>query len=100
MVVRIRFAKGLKVGRKRRRNRRLALLFASFLTPAALMTAIFGIWRVAADLQWAGNFAIRNGFFSHWQVWVVSAGALQTGSHYLNRYGRTKDAGEAAELGA
>ncbi|MFN7996172.1 MAG: hypothetical protein U0Q18_21355 [Bryobacteraceae bacterium] len=95
MVVRIRFAKGPKVDRQRRKNRRLALAFASFLTPAALMTAIFGIWRLAADLQWAGNFAIRNGLFSHWQVWLVSAGALQTGSHYLNRYGRSEDPAQA-----
>jgi hypothetical protein len=91
MVVRIRFGKGPKVQRKRGKNRRAALAFASLLTPAAVMTAVLGIWRLAADLQWASNFAIRNGLFSHWQVWMVSAGLLQTGSHLLNRYGRAAD---------
>ena len=91
MVVRIRFAKGPKVETKRRKNRRAALAFASLLTPAAVMTAVLGVWRVAADLQWTGNFAIHSGLFSHWQVWMVSAALLQMGSHYLNRYGRAAD---------
>ena len=91
MVVRIRFAKGPKAAQKRRKNRRAALAVASLLTPAAVMTAVLGVWRVAADLQWAGNFAIHNGLFSHWQVWMVLAGLLQTGSHFLNRYGHSAD---------
>jgi hypothetical protein len=91
MLVRIRFGKGPKVERKRRKNRRVALAFASFLTPAAVMTSALGVWRLAADLQLASSFAIRNGLFSHWQVWLVSAGLLQTGSHFLNRYGRADD---------
>ncbi len=69
----------------------MALAFASLLTPAAVTTAALGLWRLAADLQWTGNFAIRNGLFSHWQVWVASAGLLQTGSYCLNRYGRAED---------
>lgn len=88
MLVRIRFGRGAKVERKRRKNRRVALAFASFLTPAAVMTAALGIWRLAADLQWASNFAIRSGLFSHWQVWFGFAGLLQAGSHFLYRYGR------------
>ncbi len=91
MLVRIRFGKGPKVERKRRKNRRVALAFASFLTPAAVMTSALGVWRLAADLQLASSFAIRNGLFSHWQVWLVSAGLLQAGSHFLNRYGRADD---------
>jgi len=97
MLVRIRFGRGAKVERKRRKNRRVALAFASFLTPAAVMTAALGIWRLAADLQWASNFAIRTGLFSHWQVWFASAGLLQTGSHFLNRYGRAEDPVAAPE---
>ena len=73
------------------KNAALPLMIASLLTPAAVMTAVLGVWRLAADLQWASNFAIRNGLFSHWQVWMVSAGLLQTGSHLLNRYGRATD---------
>jgi len=88
MVVRIRLGRGPKVERKRGKNRRVALALAALLTPAAVMAAALGVWRLAADLQWASNFAITDGLFSHWQVWLVSSGALQSGSHYLNRYGR------------
>ena len=67
MLVRIRFGKGSKVERKRRKNQRVAMAFATFLTPA--------------------------GLFSHWQVWFAFAGLLQTGSHLLNRYGRAEGNG-------
>jgi len=88
MVVRIRFGKGPKVERTRRTNRRLAMAFASLLTPAAVMAAALGVWRLAEDPHWASDFAIRQGLFSHWQVWFAFAALLQTGSHFLNRYGR------------
>jgi|SRR5580658_3297786 hypothetical protein len=91
MLVRIRFGKGQKVERKRRKNRRVAMAFASFLTPAAVMAAALGLWRLAEDPHWASDFAIRQGLFSHWQVWFAFAGLLQAGSHLLNRYGRAED---------
>jgi hypothetical protein len=93
MLVRIRFGKGSKVERKRRKNRRVAMAFATFLTPAAVMAAALGIWRLAEDPHWASDFAIRKGLFSHWQVWFAFAGLLQTGSYLLNRYGRTSSKG-------
>jgi hypothetical protein len=88
MVVRIRFGKGAKVERKRRKNQRVAMAFASLLTPAAVMAAALGIWGLAEGPQWTSHFAIRSGLFSHWQVWFGFAALLQTGSHLLNRYGR------------
>lgn len=97
MLVRIRFGRGPKVERKRRKNRRVALALASLLTPAAVMAAALGGWRLAEDIRWASAFAIRQGLFSHWQVWFASAGLLQAGSHFLNRYGRAED--EAAQPG-
>ena len=69
------------------------MAFASFLTPAAVMAAALGTWRLAADVRWASDFAIREGLFSHWQVWFAFAGLLQTGSHLLNRYGRAEGNG-------
>jgi len=93
MVVRIRFGTGPKVEREGRRNKRLAMAFASFLTPAAVMAAALGIWRLAVDPHWASDFAIREGLFSHWQVWFGFAGLLQTGSYLLNRYGRAGSKG-------
>jgi hypothetical protein len=91
MLVRIRFGKGPKVGRKRRKNQRVALAFATFLTPAAVMAAVLGVWRLAEDPHWASDFAIRKGIFSHWQVWLAFAALLQTGSYLLNRYGRADE---------
>ena len=91
MLVRIRFGKGPKVERKRRKNRRVALAFATFLTPAAVMAAALGVWRLAEDPHWASDFAIRKGLFSHWQVWLAFAVLLQTGASLLNRYGRADD---------
>ena len=91
MVVRIRFAKGSKVDPQRRANRRLAMAFASLLTPGAVMTAALGVWRLAEDPHWASDFAIRRGLFSHWQIWFGFAALLQTGAYFLNRYGRSAD---------
>jgi hypothetical protein len=66
---------------------------AALLTPAAVIAAALGLWRIAADLNWANNFAIPSGIFSHWQVWLGAAAALQFCSRILNRYG--KSAGRA-----
>lgn len=90
MVVRIRFEKGQRLMHQRRKNRRVAMAFASFLTPAAVMAAALGIWRLGEDPHWASDFAIRKGILSHWQVWFAFAGLLQMGSHLLNRYGRAE----------
>ncbi len=95
MVVRIRFGRGPRVERKARKNRRVALAFASLLTPAAFMACSLGLWRIAADLKWTGDFAITSGLFSHWQVWIVSAVVLEIISHILNHYGRS-DSNEAS----
>jgi hypothetical protein len=88
MIVRIRFGRGTKVGRKVRKNRRFALGVAAMLTPAALLATVLALWRIAADLSWAGSFAISEGFFSHWQVWLGTAALLQLCAHLLNRYAK------------
>jgi hypothetical protein len=92
MKVRIRFARGTKVERKRRKNRRLALVVGALLTPATVMACILALWRIAADLSWTNRFAISSGLFSHWQVWMVAAAILHFCSRALNRYGRGGDA--------
>lgn len=88
MVVRIRFGRGPRVERKPHKNRRAALALGALLTPAAFMACALGVWRIAADLKWAGDFAIHSGLFSHWQVWIASAGLLHLCSRVLNHYGR------------
>src|SRR6266536_102788 len=92
MVLRIRFAKGPQLGTRRGVDRKLALAAGSLLTPAALMACVLAVWRIAADLNFANRFAIPSGLFSHWQVWLAAAVALQLCSRVLNRYGRGGDA--------
>jgi hypothetical protein len=91
MVVRIRFAKGTRLGRKRQKDKRLALILAALLPPSALTAAVLAIWRIAADLNWTNSFAISSGIFSHWQVWLGAAVALQMCARALNRYGKSSD---------
>lgn len=89
MVLRIRFAKGPKLGSKRtERNKKFALAAAALLTPAALVASVLALWRIAADLKVTNSFAIPTGLFSHWQVWLAAAALLQLCSRMLNRYGR------------
>lgn len=56
-------------------------LVAAFLTPAAVVCGVLGLWRLTSDLGWTASFAISNGVFSHWQVWIMMAiGMKMTGS--------------------
>jgi hypothetical protein len=91
MVIRIRFKRSFRLGRRRRTNKRLALIVASFLPPLALTAGILGAWRIAADLKLAATFAISTGLFSHWQVWVGAAVFLEVCAFALNRYGKSED---------
>ena len=93
MVVRIRFAKGPTLGKRRteRSGKIAALAAASLLTPAAVVASVFAAWRIAADLKYTASFAIPSGFFSHWQVWLAGAVVLQVCSRVLNRYGKRGD---------
>jgi hypothetical protein len=91
MIIRIRLGKGAKVGKGRRKNKRLASVVAALLNPAAVMAAALAVWRVTADMKLTGSFAITSGFFSHWQVWLGAAIVLQVCSWLLNRYARSED---------
>jgi hypothetical protein len=90
MVVRIRFQRGPKV-KSRKKNQRLAVAIAGMLTPVAVMASVLALWRIGADLNWAGTFAIASGPFSHWQFWLGTAVVLQVCSSMLNRYGKRGD---------
>jgi hypothetical protein len=65
---------------------RIAMLGASLLTLVAISCASLGLWRVGADLDWAGDFVIQDGFLSHWQVWIGCAAVLQYTSWWLARH--------------
>jgi hypothetical protein len=89
MIVRIRFGKGAKVEKGRRKNKRLAAVAATLLNPAAVTAAAFAVWRITADLHLTRSFAIASGFFSYWQVWLGAAAVLQVCSRLLNRYSKS-----------
>jgi hypothetical protein len=89
MVVRIRLGERPKPAAKRARNRRFAQGVAALLTPAALMALALAIWGIGADLKLTAAFAIVSGWFSHWQVWLVMAVALESCSFVLNRYAKS-----------
>ena len=90
MIVRIRLQYGRPIGRKRGKNRHVALACAALLAPAALMAYVMGFWRLASDMGIAGEFAIT-GTFSHWQVWIAVAVGIHLVASALNRYGRGYD---------
>lgn len=91
MIVRIRLRLGPAFAQNLQRNRELASFVAALLTPAAVMAFVLGVWRLASDLDWAGEFVISRGLFSHWQVWIAMAGLLQTCASVLNRFGRGRN---------
>jgi hypothetical protein len=57
----------------------------SLLTPAAAVATVLALWRLGADLRWTGEFAISEGLFSHWQVWLALAFLLQTAASRFSR---------------
>jgi hypothetical protein len=88
MIVRIRLRRGPAIRHQRGKERQVALALGALLTPAAVMAIGLAMWRLGADLNWTGQFAISEGLFSHWQVWVGMAAVLQLGAILLARYGR------------
>ena len=65
----------------------LANILVALLTPAAVVALVMAMWRVCADLGWAGAFLITGGFFSHWQVWIALSIGLKTVSSTLIAWG-------------
>lgn len=56
---------------------RIAALCANLLILIAIACASMGLWRMAADLDWAGDFVFQSGLLSHWQVWIAAAVGVQ-----------------------
>ncbi len=68
-------------------SRQLANVLVALLTPAAVVALVMALWRVCADLGWAGAFLIADGFFSHWQVWIALSIGLKMLSSTLIAWG-------------
>jgi hypothetical protein len=90
MRVTIRLGHGPRIQPKNRKNQHVALALASLLTPAAVTACVLALWRLSADFKATGAFPITSGLFSHWQVWLAGAAALQIASILLNRYGNSQ----------
>jgi len=58
-------------------NRQVAQGTAALLVPASVMAFVLGGWRLGADLNLTGQFAISHGLFSHWQVWLALGAGMQ-----------------------
>lgn len=88
MRVRIRLNYGEAAQQTAAVNRQATLMAASLMTPVAVMAWVLAAWRVLADLEIAGAFAISKGFFSHWQVWIAVGIAVQLAAFLLQRSAR------------
>ncbi|MDQ6759236.1 MAG: hypothetical protein M3Z32_05135 [Acidobacteriota bacterium] len=60
-------------------------LVAALLIPASVTAACMALWRLSSDLGWTGAFAISNGLFSHWQVWIILAVSLKMTASLIKR---------------
>ncbi len=56
--------------------RDLALAAASLLAPCALVAFTLMCWSIAAELRWTARFFVSQGFFSHWQSWLIASVVL------------------------
>jgi hypothetical protein len=74
----------------------LALAASSILVPAALIASTIAFWGFAAELNWTNEFFISQGFLSHWQIWLASAGVLLGFARLLKGYAEP-DKGMAAD---
>ncbi len=74
-----------------------ALAVSALLTPVAVIALVLGLWRVGEDMGWTGDFVISNGLFSHWQVWIAMAIALQSLASMLSRPEVQKQENPSAE---
>jgi hypothetical protein len=98
MVVRIRWSRPAEVVRPAQQLHQLdsvrglrletiALITAALLTPSALVAFTMGLWIITSDLKWTREFFVPQGLFSHWQVWICTAGVLLLLARLLDRLG-------------
>ena len=88
MVVRIRLrriAPRLQGGPVHRQS---ALVVSALMTPIALMAFALGCWSIAADLKLTSSFAISDGIFAHWQIWIAIGIAVQLAAFLLHKLAR------------
>ncbi len=87
LLVRIRWPVGKTPSRHDDLGQRLALAFASLMTPLALLAILVGLWIVAAGRRWTDPFPISEGWLSYWQLWLGGGVVLRLAASWLNRHG-------------
>jgi hypothetical protein len=58
----------------------------------ALASGVLGVWRLGIDVGWTQDFVISAGVWSHWQVWLALAAALNAAASFVLRAARRDDA--------
>ncbi len=87
MVVRLRLKLGTARTRGEPGSAQLASKLRRWMASASALALLVALWRLAYDLGLTGRFAISGGVFSHWQVWMALAVALQVLDAMLGRFG-------------
>ncbi len=65
----------------------VALALAALFAPFALLACTICFWSFAAELGLVGEFYVRAGMFSHWQVWLFAALVFLVSARLLASYG-------------
>ncbi len=91
MTIRLRFRYRPALRRARNANRALAVAMASVLSPASVMAIVLGFWKLGADMNITGEFAISGGIFSHWQVWIAIGIVLQAAAIIISKVAMKAD---------
>lgn len=87
MVVRLRLRLGTVRTRGGPEYAQLTSRLRRWLAPASALALLVALWRLAYDLELAGRFAISEGLFSRWQVWMGLAVLLHILAAMLDRFG-------------
>jgi hypothetical protein len=58
------------------------------LNLASVVAFLLALWRLSSDLNWTRRFALSQGLFSHWQIWLALAVLLQVAATMLQRHSR------------
>ena len=69
----------------------MAPAVSQLLAPFTFTGYALALWRLAADLDWAGEFFVSHGLFSRWQVWLAIGVATQLAARELKRLGSRND---------
>ncbi|MBA3975524.1 MAG: hypothetical protein C0504_15060 [Candidatus Solibacter sp.] len=63
----------------------LVQALTQLLNPASVLAVALGGWALSADFGAAHPFAVADGPFSRWQVWLAVAGVIQFANHRVRK---------------